>query len=375
MQTAGLDTPGFAERLLAVIDEGRRTATYKLALLMALTTCCIEAGGLSPGTRLSVSMRKLAELVSDQYWRQIRPFPSATGPVDLRQITNKSAAVLSALISLRDQVPFARSWDEARDARPEIAARVLDQVELTVARYPILRLQVVDGVPQPFIYDVEWSENVTLRQLHVLGSDAIRFRADAPDHLVRLSPLVRPLVETHWVHMVADLNHLTPVEADLRRHLFGTERGTFPPVLRRGLIELQRQACFYCGTGLDERCAVDHFIPWTRWPNDAIENLVVAHSTCNSHKSDRIPGPTPPIRWADRLRIQRKDIRQLAVGAKWSSAPDRTISVATSLYGHLPEGTPLWDGPGMVVTAGPEQMIQILRALTSRKYPARAPRS
>lgn len=32
--------PLIAERLLQVIDEGRRTATYKLALLMALTDAC-----------------------------------------------------------------------------------------------------------------------------------------------------------------------------------------------------------------------------------------------------------------------------------------------------------------------------------------------
>jgi hypothetical protein len=47
---AGLDAPGFAERLLAVIDEGRRTATYKLALLMALTECCAEAGTVPGAT-------------------------------------------------------------------------------------------------------------------------------------------------------------------------------------------------------------------------------------------------------------------------------------------------------------------------------------
>jgi hypothetical protein len=31
---------GFAERLLEVIDSGRRTATYKLALLIALLNLC-----------------------------------------------------------------------------------------------------------------------------------------------------------------------------------------------------------------------------------------------------------------------------------------------------------------------------------------------
>jgi 5-methylcytosine-specific restriction endonuclease McrA len=37
-------------------------------------------------------------------------------------------------------------------------------------------------------------------------------------------------------------------------------------------------------TGL--RPHVDHFIPWSRYPNDAIENLVVAHERCNGRKSD-----------------------------------------------------------------------------------------
>ena len=42
---------GFAERLLEVIDSGRRTATYKLALLMALLDLCArhsDADGRAP---------------------------------------------------------------------------------------------------------------------------------------------------------------------------------------------------------------------------------------------------------------------------------------------------------------------------------------
>jgi 5-methylcytosine-specific restriction endonuclease McrA len=104
---------------------------------------------------------------------------------------------------------------------------------------------------------------------------------------------VRPLVETHWVRMVASLNGITPEEDHLRRHLFGAERSSFPLALRRGLGMLQSGACFYCGGPLVlERSAIDHFIPWTRWPNDAVENLVLAHSPCNGHKSSRVP-PAP----------------------------------------------------------------------------------
>jgi hypothetical protein len=42
---------GFAERLLEVIDSGRRTATYKLALLIALLDLCArhsDAAGRAP---------------------------------------------------------------------------------------------------------------------------------------------------------------------------------------------------------------------------------------------------------------------------------------------------------------------------------------
>lgn len=357
----GAGLAGFAERLLAVIDEGRRVATYKLALLMALTECCAEAGTVPGDAPLTLSTRSVADGVTRLYWRQLRPFPASTGAIDLRQITNKSAAVLRALASLRLEVPMTSSWEAAKAGLPELATRVLDRVELTVARYPILRLQVIDGVSQPFIYDVDWSENVTLTQLHNMGDHAILFRAGAPDQLVRLAPLVRPLVETHWVRMVAELNRIAPEEDSLRRHLFGSERSTFPPALRHGLSTLQARACFYCGEPLElDGSAVDHFIPWTRWPNDAIENLVLAHSPCNGHKSSRVPGPVPLSHWVDRFRLHRPDLRRLAVEAKWSSAPDRTLSVATSLYAHLPDGAPLWNGPGEIVTSSSTQLMDIL---------------
>jgi hypothetical protein len=123
----------------------------------------------------------------------------------------------------------------------------------------------------PFIYDVSWDERVTLPKLR--AGAVIELRERAGDQVIRLAPLLRPLVELHWVRMVADLNCLGLVEDDLRRHLFGAERVAFPFALRRGLIELQNGRCFYCPSPLASPGAVDHFVPWSRWPNDAVENL------------------------------------------------------------------------------------------------------
>jgi hypothetical protein len=32
--------------------------------------------------------------------------------------------------------------------------------------------------------------------------------------------------------------------------------------------------------------AVNHFVPWSRYPRDLAHNLVLAHGGCNSRKSD-----------------------------------------------------------------------------------------
>jgi len=364
------DAAGFAERLLAVIDEGRRTATYKLALLLALLECCMEAGPAPSGKALSVSTRTLTDIISRLYWQQLRPFSAESGVIELRQITNKSASILNALTPLRHRMSTTSSWEAAEKAFPKEASEALDKVELTVARYPILRLQVIDGLSRPFIYDIDWDEGVSLQTLHNLGTEAVRFRTGAADALVRLTPLIRPLVESHWVRMVAVLNAITPAEDELRRHLFGAERATFPIVLRRGLCAMQGSACFYCEKPVDaDHTAVDHFIPWVRWPNDAIENLVVAHGPCNGHKSDRIPGPRPLRNWCNRIRQDGRELRRLAVETKWSSAAHRTVMVATSLYGNLPVGTPLWNSPGDVVNASTRELMEILETAEIGKEP------
>src|SRR5207247_11038100 len=60
--------------------------------------------------------------------------------------------------------------------------------------------------------------------------------------------------------------------------------------VRGPLIELQEGRCFYCAERPASRAGqtpdVDHFIPWSRYPDDGLENLVVAHARCNAQKRD-----------------------------------------------------------------------------------------
>lgn len=56
------------------------------------------------------------------------------------------------------------------------------------------------------------------------------------------------------------------------------------------LLSFYKQKCFYCGKGIrkKEYAHVDHFIPWSFVQADQLWNLVIACSTCNLSKSDKL---------------------------------------------------------------------------------------
>jgi len=333
-----------AERLLQVIDEGRRTATYKLALLTALMDACVANADEQGRAPDQLHTRAIATHVLQAYLPQARLYLGGTGdPFELRQITNSRSAVLGAIVGLHTEAELAgcRTFRQIREQLPERLERCLDEVERTFARYPILLLQVVGSQDRPFLYDVDWTQSVSLKQLHSPAGGEVRFRDGAGDDLLRLAPLLRPLIELHWTRMVARINGIDVENDRLHAHLFGSERVTFPPALRAGLAELQGGACFYCGDRLTARTQIDHFIPWSRWPNDAIENLVLADA-CNGHKRDHLAADVHVQRWSARMTERSSELQAAAVSAHWPAEADRTLAMARSTYAHLPDGTPLW---------------------------------
>jgi hypothetical protein len=350
----------FAERLLQIIDEGQRTATYKLALVLALIDASAAHAAADGRPPEVLHTRDVAAQVLRLYLPQTRRYLAGSHEAQvLRQIASGNSAILGAVVRL-----FGAA--EASGCRPsEVAARLpdeyetcLDEVERTVARYPLRLLQVVGREHRPFLYDIDWSESAGLRTLHAPDGGQIRFRPGAGDHLLRLAPLIRPLVELHWTRMVARLNGLALEEERLRTHLFGADRAGFPTSLRIALVDLHHGRCFYCGDRLRSRIEVDHFIPWSRWPNDAVENLVPA-DRCNTRKRDFLPALVHVERWRSRLADHGDDLVALGRSARWETEPDRSLALARSCYAHLLYGTPLWladdrfadDDPARIVAA------------------------
>ncbi len=89
----------------------------------------------------------------------------------------------------------------------------------------------------------------------------------------------------------------------------------------------------------------------------------MAHASCNSHKSDRIPGRVPLERWVRRLKQCGSELAEVAAATNWRSDRLRTVSLARSLYGHLLHGAVVWNAPEHVESANATDLLALLSPL------------
>jgi hypothetical protein len=152
------------------------------------------------------------------------------------------------------------------------------------------------------------------------------------------------VVQREWAKMVAELNDTVTEDALLDDFLFGVQRIALDPV-RPLLREFQDNRCFYCDERIRGAAEVDHFVAWSRYPDDGIHNLVVADSGCNAAKSAHLVSADHLTRWS--MRVQRAhELHELASVARWDSHPERTWSVVRAIYSRLGPETRLWHRAG-----------------------------
>lgn len=113
--------------------------------------------------------------------------------------------------------------------------------------------------------------------------------------------LITELVQGAWTQHIRHTNdHLLGTGAELRYFLFGTQRSDLSQY-RDVLGDIQSGRCFYCDGRLQaDAVAVDHFVPWRRYPFDLGHNFVLAHVACNNRKGDRLAAIQHLRRWTDR---------------------------------------------------------------------------
>ena len=327
----------FAERLLTVLADGAFTSTYKYAVLLGLVDLCVEYSTRTGGAPTSVTTRQLAERILELYWPQVRTFDERT----LRQNSGNQAAILTRILRFQNQVgALGISAARARHLAPDKFVRLVRDVEWILVEMPLPKLQRVGSEQVRFLYQINWGDDI--RRSTFMSRDfdnAIRFIGSAGDDLVRLAPFVRPLVQREWSGLVARFNGLA--EARLEQFLFGASREAIAH-LAEPLLQLQRGNCFYCGRRIRQQRQVDHFVPWSRHPDDGLGNLVVTDAACNGAKRDHLAAAEHVERWAERNQQRELELAQIADFKQWSHRPRRTLSVARSIYLRLPSDARLW---------------------------------
>lgn len=328
----------FLAKLQRIVSEGDFTATYKFALLIALTELAIERGA-DDCAPLVVPVGAIAEKFAELYWKQVVPY-SATNAVPgmLSQITGNIAAIPNRLAILRAETGL-HSLAAAR-LHPSWP-RVVSAIAETVRDQPLSKLQNVGGQSIRFIYEVG------------PGRGEITMLAGVPFALRRFQGFVVRLAQSGWVRHVRENTRNWPLigeAGDLEAFMFEQSRQSLAKV-RAILAEAQQGLCFYCG----ERAGqgdVDHFIPWARYPRDIAENFVLADGRCNRAKSDILAAPVHRDRWLQRNRSQLGLVEQLGQ-AGFVSDLQAIDAVAGWAYADAARaGAHLWVGARKTVLAG-----------------------
>jgi hypothetical protein len=347
------------ERLLVVVDEGRRTGTHKLLTLLALMDAAAASVGedLRPAQELPV--RSVAEHVLAVAWSHVIPFAIERDAIRLRQMNDhrRSNELVQATAEARHRADAigARTARQLRQADAAAHETAVSRIERQLVRYPLALLQRTDADAPDFLYH-SWPHERTptaISRLQGRDEPTLVWLPGAPEALLRFSALLRPLIELAFVRDVARWNNLDTAESRLHAHLFGAVRLAWSAQLKEELLAVQDRRCFYDPEGRRFRAEdlqVDHFLPWTRFHADGVANLVLARPSHNASKSDLFAATRHVQAWQESLPDRVAVARRVGLDHE----TPRTVAMARAGYGHLPEDSPLWlrrvsSGPGREV--------------------------
>ena len=187
---------------------------------------------------------------------------------------------------------------------------------------PLWRLQLVGADRLDFLYEEK------------LVDEGIVLRPGIAQCFREQFPVVQALVQMAWLTFVQRLpanQELLGSTVDLVDFLFGSERTALTAIVS-GLRDVQHGRCFYCQAGLHDRVAVDHFIPWSRYPRDLGHNFVLAHDSCNLDKRDMLAAPVHLARWSERNLNDEETLRNVFDEARFMYDLDATQSVVEWQY-------------------------------------------
>jgi 5-methylcytosine-specific restriction endonuclease McrA len=301
----------FLLKIQNLLTEGRFTASYKFALLLALCDLSVELSD-GPNGELHISLTRIAEKFVTYYWRHVLPYIAGheSSLVILRQNTSGQAEVIGLV-----QQAHRRFDGSLPAAQADVRAwrSLTSRVRRIVLEMPLWKLQRLSTSVDPFLYQQE-----------VLVNDCIVLMPGVAQSLRAFHGLISELARTSWIRYIRQTNAaVLQGERDLSEFLFGVERGQLGalcPLLR----EIQSGCCFYCAAALRGPGEVDHFIPWSRYSLDYGHNFVLAHPTCNREKGAYLAAEDHLGDWVERNELRgeplTRELRGLGFASDWNSS-------------------------------------------------------
>jgi hypothetical protein len=357
---APIDPVELAEKIISLLDSASYTTTYKWATLDAIVQVLTE--NIQPDGQLpqSISAKAVGTKVLESYWRQSVPF-SGTEDAKHRFLKQSSSDgdIPSKIAQFRLKHKLTAANDSLSSARTKFSSdfAALEQLaQDTIIRMPIPKLQRFgDGATTTelrFLYEYSWEDEVPVGKIHRLNfDDALRFQPGVAAGLIKIQNLIRPYLENLWIQWVADRNPDITDAAKLHNFLFGVDRKSLAKV-KPYIISAQNEKCFYCETPLTANIEVDHFLPFSKHTDDALDNLVASCKKCNGSKSDSYPSVHHLKKWWTRFQEGTEVFNTLNHISETTSHlrdPLATASKARAVYLNKSEGALLWHAVGEMV--------------------------
>jgi hypothetical protein len=326
----------FLNHIQRLFEEGEFVATYKYALLMSLAEIAVEKGDDS-GSSIHISIHCLADKFIEFYWRQIKPYKSfqTLDTAVLVQNKGRQAAIPNLIADLQEK---HSSLAEARHSKQWGSA--IAKVSKIIETMPLWKLQTLRRQKVIFLYKEEPIE------------DGIALLPGVAFCLRQFNGFIMNLARSAWVSHIRSnpLNRsIVGDNNDLEAFMFGVDRGSLS-AMRTLLTDLQKKKCFYCRNPIRDLGAVDHFIPWSRYPRDITQNFVLAHDGCNGDKSDLLAACEHLANWRERNERHKTELAAFC-NASIISDELTSLGIARWAYTHAHAlNSQVWVGRGVTQT-------------------------
>jgi 5-methylcytosine-specific restriction endonuclease McrA len=274
------------DKIESIINQDRKTATYKLALLKALCDIAqleTQTVNWDGEGNVHVPVNSVVRKWIEYYWPIVSSFhfiPQIWGehknsekPIAFRKSLSKLADIYGNLGGLNQFIFDFRKNEIHPDAVP-IVKNVKQKIRNAIIQGPVKYAGGGSNENKPFNYN----------------NQCIVFDAAIWRELVLLGHWIKDSISMRWAELTKALSNQTLQINDIF-HLFifrtGEDRNV--TAARKLYSEKSNLECVWSGKTITSNFHVDHAIPFTLRHDNSLWNLFPVHPKLNNQKSDKLP--------------------------------------------------------------------------------------